>query len=220
MVAGTFNLLVVLVQWKGQEGRTRIPTQDIESLFMGTGAGPLFPGGSVRNFTDVNSYGKFDLQVTVADYFQSEFTEQQVGSGSVPFEQALVPLLNDLEDTGFDFSPFDNNGDFFIDSILALHTGYAREAGSTDEDGTPTQNRILSRAGAFSDFRTGTGYVSDKYARASIYSGVSGQNIATIGTMTHEFLHTFGPPDLYDLDNDQEQYTTTSVGGIGAFGIM
>lgn len=198
-----------------------IPKQEIESMFMGSGVGEAYPGGSITNFTSVNSHGKFNLQATVTDYFQSEFTEQEVGSGSVPFHQAIIPALESLDDAGFEFSLFDNDGDFLIDSMVVLHSGYAREAGSTDEDDTPTQDRIQSRAGAFFDFRTGSGYRSDKYARASIYRGVEGQNIATIGIIAHEFLHTLGPPDLYDLDNfDGDQYTTVSVGGIGGFDIM
>lgn len=215
MVAGTFNLLVVLIQWSGHEGRSLIPKGDIETMFVGS-------AGSIQDYLDANSYGAFDLQVTVTDYFQSQYTEQQVASGEIPFHLAMVPLLDELDDQGFDWSPFDNDGeDFLIDSIMALHTGYAREAGSTDEFGTPTQDRIQSLFGGFSDFRANSGYGSDLYARASIYQGVENQQQNTIGIIAHEFIHTLGPPDWYDLDNfDGEQYTSVAVGGVAGFDIM
>lgn len=55
------------------------------------------------------------------------------------------------------------------------------------------------------------------YAVASIYRGTCNENIARLGVMTHEFLHTVGLPDLYDRDGSPRPGV---LGGMGAFDIM
>ena len=53
---------------------------------------------------------------------------------------------------------------------------------------------------------------------ASVYRGVCHLRIARIGVMTHEFLHTLGLPDLYDVGG--RYMGGNSVGGLGGYDIM
>eukprot|EP00934_Nitzschia_sp_Nitz4_P003706 Nitzschia sp. Nitz4//scaffold23_size168460//57788//62374//NITZ4_002213-RA/size168460-processed-gene-0.76-mRNA-1//1//CDS//3329543617//3696//frame0 len=220
-----FKVLVVLLQWSDHGSRTLISRDDIDAMFNGQGVdNTLYPAGSVANYTSLNSYGKINLEATVADWFQSDYTESYIAdgragvpSGDPDFEDALVPILDYLDDQGMDWSQFDGDGDMRIDSIIVLHTGYAAEQG-VDCNSVPSTDRIQSIARFTSAFRSRTGYASGNYAVASVYRGVCNYNMARMGTMTHEFIHTVGLPDLYDLDG--QLYSTGNVGGIGGFDIM
>jgi immune inhibitor A len=117
-----------------------------------------------------------------------------------------------LESTGFDFSPFDQDGDGFIDAIAFLHSGYGAEWGGTDSYGTYYTNRIWSHKWALATKWTSkTGQSVSPYHVSPSVWGTSGSNIGRIGVIAHETGHFFGLPDLYDGQGGQ---------GIGSFCLM
>lgn len=224
----TMKIPVLLIQWSDHEDRTLIPREDIDALFNGEGADPdLHPVGSIANWTNLNSHGKVSLEAVVMDWYKSEFTEAFIADGrsAVPngeypdFVDAILPVLEHLDDQGVDWSQFDGDGNFRIDSMIILHTGYSAELNIADcYTGTMKPDRIQSIARSSTEFRSQSGYSMGNFAIASVYRGVCEYRIARQGTMTHEFIHTIGLPDLYDMDGLLNE--AGNVGGVGGFDIM
>ena len=117
-----------------------------------------------------------------------------------PAGLAADVLRNSLE--GVDLSPYDLNGDNWVDRVLLLHTANAQE----DSGGSGT---IWSHFGALpvpvvvGDMRFG------HYTIASFDSG--------LGTIMHEMLHQMGGIDLYDVHGSG---TGEDWNGVGDWDIM
>ena len=117
-----------------------------------------------------------------------------------PAGLAADVLRNSLE--GVDLSPYDLNGDNWVDRVLLLHTANAQE----DSGGSGT---IWSHFGALpvpvvvGDMRF------DHYTIASFDSG--------LGTIMHEMLHQMGGIDLYDVHGSG---TGEDWNGVGDWDIM
>jgi M6 family metalloprotease-like protein len=131
--------------------------------------------------------------------------------------------LDDLASKGFDFSPYDLDNNQRLDGVAILHTGYAAELGGVDcDDASADQfNRIqsIARDAGNADWQDRTyGIELGNVAISSAYRGRCNSNVARLGITTHEFLHTVGLPDLYDLTGRLNP--TGSVGGMGSFDIM
>ena len=117
-----------------------------------------------------------------------------------PAGLAADVLRNSL--SGVDLSPYDLNGDSWVDRILLLHTANAQE----DSGGSGT---IWSHFGSLpvpvvvGDMRF------DHYTIASFDSG--------LGTIMHEMLHQMGAIDLYDVHG---LGTGEDWNGVGDWDIM
>ena len=111
-------------------------------------------------------------------------------------------LVDELEDQGFDWSKFDNDGDGYVDALNVLHQGPGAEQGD--------HSNIWSHKWSLGGLSvTYDGVIIDSYTmNPETQSG----NIVAIGVLAHEFGHALGLPDLYDTD-----YTST---GSGAFSLM
>jgi hypothetical protein len=93
------------------------------------------------------------------------------------------------------------------------HSGYAAEVGGAACDNRAFQDRIWSHASNHrGSWRSRDGYIFDSYMVSSALRGNCGSRRANIGISTHEFIHTWGVPDLYDLNYNGK--------GIGLYDIM
>ncbi len=85
------------------------------------------------------------------------------GNGlTAKFAQANYKALDQMDECGFDWSPYDQNSDGILDSVIIFHSGYFAEGGGRDcingkEYGT---HRIWSHATTVSDSQE-TWYSSD-----------------------------------------------------------
>jgi hypothetical protein len=68
------------------------------------------------------------------------------------------------------------------------------------------------------DWRATSGITLGNFVIVSTLAGYCNLNNVRIGVTTHEFMHTFGLPDLCDLGGRLNP--TGLVGGIGAFDLM
>jgi len=221
--SGVFNALVLLVRFSDHADR-KLPTkQQIEEMCNGSANYPM----SIKHYFDQQSYGKYQIECQVVDWITTDNTEdfyaqgKQGILGSRESQLFFHAVLNQIDEDGklpngktwFDF---DVDNDSKIDAVVALHSGYAAEAGGKDCNNNRTAtNRINSQG----HMGTNAGW-SDKwdnfkvssYSLASALDGTCGSEPAKIGTITHEWIHTLGAPDVYDLN--------TMYGGLGAYDIM
>jgi M6 family metalloprotease-like protein len=227
---GVLKILVIPVQFRDHDPRELITRDDIEYLFNGEGRlQDIAPTGSIRSYLRLNSYNNLQVEATVVDWTLSPMTEKECSFGNSGLDQKLQecfwPALDQLDtrhanpDDPFTWGDYDMNYDNFIDNVVFLHSGYGAEYGETDADGTASISRIWSHAvGAqrkTSRWQSRNFLIDlGSYSVTSVYRGIMNENIARIGIMAHELLHTLGIPDLYDKGR------ADLGGGTGKFSIM
>jgi bacillopeptidase F (M6 metalloprotease family) len=231
---GSIRVLVVLMQWSDHPSdKTLVPAAELREVWNGVGADDvIIPSGSIANYTRTNSHGKLELTAEVVDWIRTDNTEKYYADGrsgksssalnAVDLKEAFVPLLKQMDDSGFDFSSFDQDGDGTLDVTVFLHSGSAAEAGNIDcFNGAERIDRIQSQAsgGLYDGWRSSSGKRLGSFVVASAYRGFCSTQLARIGTMVHELIHTFGIPDLYDLAGPYGN-SASAVGGVGGYGIM
>ncbi|CAJ1943443.1 unnamed protein product [Cylindrotheca closterium] len=219
----TIKVLVVLVQWSNHDSRT-LPTQnDVNQLWNGPGNSTLVPGESVADWMNSNSYGKYQVQADVADWYRVQETEAAASFGdmgnAVNGSQGLETILQPaLENTGFNLSDYADQSGALI-GVIFVHSGYGAEQGGVDEDGADFLDRIESKSWGV-DVQIEDDARLQTFATVSAFKGVNGTNMTGVGNHIHGWMHArFGLHDLNDLGG---RYNDSAVapGGIGAFGIM
>lgn len=191
------NALVILIDFADKRGS--VPPQNIQNLLFSVGE---YSTGSLRDFYLENSYGLLDVQGEVVGWLRSskEYSYYVDGSRGLNFgnedrnARGMAEEALRLADPLVDFSLFDNDGpdgvpssgddDGYIDALLIVHAG----AGSEE---TLDPNDILSHQSYFRDDLEMDG------VRAVLYT-TEPEN-GRVGVFCHEFGHTIGLPDLYDI---------------------
>lgn len=99
-----------------------------------------------------------------------------------------------------DFSQYDQDGDNVVDNVYVFVAGYD-EAEYTEQPDLIWSHQwyILSGAGIR---LTCDGVTINRYACSAELSGV--KDMTGIGTFCHEYAHTFGLPDFYDTNYDED----------------
>lgn len=127
------------------------------------------------------------------------------GNDSNPAEMVKDACLQ--ADGEVDFSLYDDDGDGEVDNVFVFFAG-ADEAEGADEDCIWSHAWFL-KDGAGIDL-TLDGKTINRYActseltRAYDSDGDIVEFMTSIGTFCHEYSHTFGLPDFYDTDYDEE----------------
>ena len=197
--SGTLNVLVCLVIWSDHVDQRELPPKSTyEEVFNGEGTSDFIPSGSVKRWFETSSYGEFSIQATVVDWLATDNTEAFFSFPNRGRSDAIIPaftpVLQSLEDSGFDFSPFDSDGDGVIDLVVFVHSGYDGLQGGDDQFGVAADFRIAAHArsgcspdtcwtSADGSFRLGP------YAVASGYLGLLNFETARIGVFCHEMIH-------------------------------
>jgi M6 family metalloprotease-like protein len=114
----TINVLVLLVQWANHDDRALIPKEHIEQLYNGPRDEDIVPGEFVSAYIESNSYGTYDIQAEVIDWYRTPQTEQETSNGKMgnsvdekDIEDVLVPVLEAAVEGGVDLSKYDRQGD-------------------------------------------------------------------------------------------------------------
>ncbi len=197
-VSGTVKTLVILANFSDT---TPVYTSSaLNELFNTPGYNQNGADGCVKDYYDQASYGKVDIQATVSQWVNLPQTKAYYGANSGGFDQNPRQMVSDaiaaLDAAGFDFSPFDANGDGWLDySLDVIHQGRGEEAGGGADC-------IWSHAWALSSPVTVDGVKIQAYHTEpeQLYSGMT-----SIGVICHEMGHAIcGLPDLYDTDYSSE----------------
>jgi M6 family metalloprotease-like protein len=219
---GAVKFLVLLVRFTDHVNRTLPSLSDIQTLFFGTTWSDLIPTGSIQEYLRVNSYNLLSLQADVYDWVTTDNTEAFYSYGNSGLELATEQMnhavLNYWSSQGVDLAQYDSDGNGEIDFLISLHSGYPAETGGTDCT-NPLANdkqRIWSHGIGHSTAYSwqSSNLKSGPYMIGSALRGSCGSDINRIGVLTHELIHLWGVPDLYDTNGDW-------IGkGVGSYDIM
>jgi M6 family metalloprotease-like protein len=202
---GTQKLLVVLMQFKDEpavylkQSFIDLLTQDGYNHNDGT--------GSFREFYEDNSFGQFDLDITVVGWYTSEKDKLEYGqkdlqgNSNPSYNSNVQELIGQAVDSaemidGIDFSQYDNNGDGELDGLVVFHSGYGAEQG---KNGYIWSHRWSLWGG--SDRNYDGVHISNYCINPAKRDFGMGITQVRVGVVTHEFGHILGLPDLYDTDN-------------------
>ena len=197
---GVVRVLVLLIQFPDHNDRELPDPQIYNEMWNFKAKSDLIPSGSVAEWFRVNSHGLYEIEADIVPWTVTDNSEAYYSfemSGIVPTLQRFFwPALDKLDQQGMDWSQYDIDEDGKLDAVVALHTGYSAELKGVDcNNNRDYSQRIWSQAQANSGnswtSRDGK-YAVAGYAVASAYKDICGSEPASIGTMTHEFMHTLG----------------------------
>jgi len=204
---GYLKVLVICVRFSDHADRG-LPTQEQYDVFFNSPApdADLAPTGSVKQFIEHNSQGALEVDFDIMPWKTTNNTEAYYSfnkSGITrDFGASTHSVMDQLEADGVDFSNYDLNNDGKIDAIMLLHSGYQAEVGNIDcYTGALPKQRIWSHAipaPSNAWVSSISGMALDNYSVGGGLRGVCWNRIPRLGIITHEFLHLFGLPDLYD----------------------
>lgn len=172
--------------------------------------------GSLRDFYNDNSYGRFDIDGEIAGWFTAPLemryyvnydgrpgTADDFGFGVYPNNaQRLVEDAIIQADSAVDFSQYDNDSNGIVDALFIVHAGPGAEY-LYSANRSAHYNYIWSHFGGIRGLRVDNVWVTT-YALVP--------EDGAIGVFCHEFGHALGLPDLYDVDGSSE--------GIGEWCLM
>ena len=195
------RVLVILAQF--QDLSFSYSREDINRLLNGDSA------TSARSYFNAQWEGnrtfQFDLSniVTLPESY-AYYGKNGDDNFDLQPELMILDACKALEGT-VDFSVYDNDGDGEVDRVFVFYAG-PNEAELAGNNYVWPHQWYLVDAGH--TYRT-NGVLINNYACTSELtyddrSHTSFTALASIGTFCHEFTHTFGIPDLYDTDEEEE----------------
>ena len=126
---GTLRVIVVLVDFSDQPSNPAFDKAHFEQLFFSTGQ----PKKSVRDFYREVTNGLIDIQGEVVGPFRlprklSEYANGASGMGGARPNAATMARDAALAaDPSVNFTPYDNDGNGFVDAFIVVHSGAARK---------------------------------------------------------------------------------------------
>jgi len=202
---GTVKNLVILANFS--DTSTTFSQSDFNGLFNTIGYNENYADGSFKDYYLEVSYGNLTVETTVSAWVTLPHGMAYYGANDssgydVRPREMVEDAIAALDATGFNFAPFDEDGDGWVDSFSVIHQGQGEEAGGGE-------NTIWSHKWGLSSPVTVDGVKIQLYHTEPEKLG---SYLTTIGVICHEFGHALGLPDLYDTDY--------SSSGIGDWGIM
>lgn len=176
--------------------------------------------GSVRDYFLDQSYGQLDVSFDVVGPITVSHSLAHYGandaSGSDVRAGALVAEACNLVKDKVDFSHYDWDGDGEVEQVCLIYAGYSE---AQDHDNSHSEwiwphEWQLSANDYGSPLRL-DGVTINTYAVSSELDGNSGNDLAGIGTMCHEFSHCLGLPDFYDTSG-----ASNAAFGMNAWSLM
>ncbi len=204
---GTVRVLVVLVDFP-DKAMKRTTAERMQQLFFSTSE---LEHGSVREyFTDVSRrkikidgqvVGPYTMPRPLTDYVGSENgTQGTQPNARTLADDALTACVDDV-----DLSPYDNDGNGYVDAFIVVHAGRGAEQTGKPED-------IWSHKWVLPQARAVDG--------TNVYGYLTIPEDARLGVCAHELGHLlFGWPDLYDTDYSSEGVGEWCLMAAGSWGL-
>lgn len=199
--ATTMQNLVILVSFNDWAVDYTQPEYD--DLFNQAGFSAGGASGSVRDYYDEISYGELQVvstvvgPITISQGFAYYGANDVNGSDSNP-RAMVTEALAGLEETGFDFSTMDGNGDGWVDGLTIIHAGRGEEFSGNNSDYIWSHKWTLSMPLVFDGVSLQSYHTEP--AQHGWDSNPASWSLLHIGVVCHETGHFLGLPDLYDRD--------------------
>jgi len=190
---GTVNVAVILVDFSDKV-MTATTTQ-FDQLFFSSG---VLPHGSVKEYYSEVTNGLVTLAGTVVGPYRMPQTlawyannGSGIGLNGTAFRSPQLALdAANAANAAVDFTPYDNDGNGFVDAFIVVHAGQGAEVTGSKGD-IWSHKSVLASALAVDSTK--------------IYGYLTIPEDAKIGVSAHELGHLlFGFPDLYDTDYSSE----------------
>src|SRR5712672_27719 len=202
---GTVRVIVVLVDFSDRQMvQTR---QHFQDLFFSLGQ----PKKSVREYYRDVTHGLIDLQGDVIGPLRLSQTVKTYANGASgmgrasPNAQTMAFDAVSVADPLVDFTPFDNDGNGFVDAFIVIHAGSGGEVTGNSDD--IWSHKWVLPGGARAVDRT------------RIFAYLTVPEDCKIGVCAHELGHLlFGFPDLYDTDGSSEGIGNWCLMAAGSWG--
>ena len=159
--------------------------------------------GSARDYFIAQSYGKFQPEfdvvgpVTLSQNMAYYGANYQGANDIRPHEMVAEACQLASQQGLADMSDYDHDGDGWVDLVYVIYAGYPESSGAPGETIWPHAWYVYSGGGLLV---TLDGVSLNAYACSAELNGNSGLNLDGIGTFCHEYSHTLGLPDFYDID--------------------
>ena len=203
----TYHFPVVLVQFSDVTFSVSNPRQAFSDMLNQQGYSANGGTGSVHDYYWENSMQTFNAQFDV----YGPYTYNGTCADNEDENDAAKILWDAIRrnDASINWSQYDNDGDNVVDMVFMYYAGY-NEAEGNDDTIWPHKYNFGS-AGVSTSRLDGKSF--DVYACTSELKGTPyyGSGMCGIGTAAHEFSHTQGLPDFYDVN-----YNTYGDGTNGA----
>lgn len=201
MPKGESNVLVLLVQFKDLKFSIDAPNEawkkQLNAVNYSEGKGygsarDYFIAQSNGQFTpNFDVYGPYTVSQNLSYYGASDDHSNDCNPGEMVSE-ALSLANNDVN-----FKKYDKNGDGVVDFVHIIYAGYSEASGGSSESIWPHNWYLSSAIGSSVKL---DGVRIDQYSCSSELNGNSGKSIEGISAIAHEFSHSLGLPDFYDVD--------------------
>lgn len=165
---------------------------DFENLFNQLGYNYGGATGSVRDFFKECSYNTLNITTDILGPYTAHYDmAYYVDRGYRLVEEGIAQADNDV-----DFSVYDNDNDGIVDAVFMIFAGHGQEAGGGSDCIWSHASHI---GGTYAD-----GVEFGSYACGPELRGASGNSITYIGVICHELGHSFGAPDYYDTNYEED----------------
>ena len=231
-LTGTGNVPVFLINFSNTT--TTYTTAQFDTLLFGTG------NFSMKDYYSEVSYGAFTVSAgpggvvgwyTAAnthDYYGANVTRSEgedADPATLVYEAAVAANA-----AGFNFAPYDQDGDCYVDNLMVVHQGGGEEFGGASATNIWSHSWDLElgavlRRSHYGDLTTNSNCTAnpaqkvrvDKYTiQPELYGTTT--RITTVGVYCHEYGHALGLPDLYDTDRTSEGVGNWSLMAGGSWG--
>ncbi len=214
-ITGTQDAVIILVEF-ADTGAGEGSGGSHDAAYFGSSTDGIVlgsSGGNLADYLDEVSYGQLALTGIVANnmWHRTNQTELYYGQDSDPGQVCDspfdVPTSTDntnvciyelvrnavqmADSSGFDFSPYDHDGDGIVDHVIVVHAGQDQAALGGDADDIWSHWGVIPGGGEPVD-----GVAVENYVMVSEWDAMS--------VYAHEFMHDLGAPDLYDYDGDSQ----------------
>ena len=154
--------------------------------------------GSVHDYFYDNSCGQFDLHFDVVGPVMMNQEYQYYGQNDSMGNDELMHLMvqEACGKVNVDWMKYDNDFDGVVDPICLVYAGFPESSYSSTHP-----EYIWPQRGTMEWYPDGNYMIRDYSITSELLEdGLFSDKIAAIGTFCHEFTHTFGLHDLYDVD--------------------